>query len=100
MPGEEPLDTFAYDPADPVPTRGGNTLILAMGVQDQRPVEEREDVLVYTSDAMTAPGPKMASQRNGLRASRDGGTGATCSLRRIGELTSRRVERVEPKQKS
>ena len=26
-----------------------------MGVQDQRPVEAREDVLVYTSEAMTAP---------------------------------------------
>jgi uncharacterized protein len=55
MPGEGPPDAFAYDPADPVPTRGGNTLILAMGVQDQRPVEAREDVLVYTSDAMAAP---------------------------------------------
>jgi putative CocE/NonD family hydrolase len=55
MPGEEPPDTYAYDPADPVPTRGGNTLILAMGVQDQRPVEAREDVLVYTSDPMTSP---------------------------------------------
>jgi putative CocE/NonD family hydrolase len=55
MPGDEPPDAFAYDPADPVPTRGGNTLILAMGVQDQRPVESRPDVLVYTSDAMTAP---------------------------------------------
>lgn len=54
-PGDEPSDAFAYDPADPVPTRGGNTLILAMGVQDQRPVEERSDVLVYTSDAVTAP---------------------------------------------
>jgi hypothetical protein len=51
-PGEEPPDHFVYDPADPVPTRGGNTLILAMGVQDQRPVETRADVLVYTSDVV------------------------------------------------
>jgi hypothetical protein len=43
MPGEDPPDDFVYDPADPVPTRGGNTLILAMGVQDQRPVETRDD---------------------------------------------------------
>jgi hypothetical protein len=54
-PGDEPADYFVYDPADPVPTRGGNTLILAMGVQDQRPVEARDDVLVYTSAPMTAP---------------------------------------------
>jgi uncharacterized protein len=53
-PGEEPPDAFVYDPADPVPTRGGNTLIIAMGVQDQRPVEARPDVLVYTTDALDA----------------------------------------------
>jgi putative CocE/NonD family hydrolase len=53
-PGEEPPDEFVYDPADPVPTRGGNTLILPMGVQDQRPVEARADVLVYTSEAVTS----------------------------------------------
>lgn len=53
-PGEEPPDQFVYDPADPVPTRGGNTLILPMGVRDQRPVEARPDVLVYTSEVMTS----------------------------------------------
>ncbi len=52
-PGEETADHFTYDPDDPVPTRGGNTLILAMGVRDQRPVEAREDVLVYTSEVVT-----------------------------------------------
>jgi putative CocE/NonD family hydrolase len=54
-PEPEPPDRFVYDPADPVSTRGGNTLILAMGVQDQRPVEARPDVLVYTSEAMIEP---------------------------------------------
>jgi putative CocE/NonD family hydrolase len=54
-PGEESPDRFVYDPGDPVPTRGGNTLILAMGVMDQRPVEARADVLVYTSAPMTEP---------------------------------------------
>jgi len=52
-PAGEAADRFVYDPDDPVPTRGGNTLILAMGVQDQRPVEARHDVLVYTSAVMT-----------------------------------------------
>ena len=51
-PGDEPPDSFVYDPADPVPTRRGNTLIIPYGVADQRDVEERADVLVYTSDPL------------------------------------------------
>ena len=53
-PGEEPPDRYLYDPEDPVPTRGGTTLGLAMGVFDQTKIEEREDVLVYTGDVLTA----------------------------------------------
>ncbi len=64
-PADEGADNFIYDPADPVPTRGGNTLIIAMGVLDQRPVEARPDVLVYTTDAMTSAlevtGPLMVN---------------------------------------
>ena len=60
-PGEEPPDVYTYDPADPVPTRGGSTLIIPQGVADQREVEAREDVLVYTSTplerAMELTGP-------------------------------------------
>ena len=55
VPGEEPADRFIYDPHDPVPTCGGNTLIIPMGVQDQRQVETRQDVLVYTSAPLTTP---------------------------------------------
>ena len=55
IPGEEPPDHFVYDPNDPVPTCGGNTLIIPMGVQDQRQVETRQDVLVYTSAPLTTP---------------------------------------------
>jgi putative CocE/NonD family hydrolase len=54
-PGDEPADHFVYDPDDPVPSRGGNTLIIPMGVQDQRAVETRDDVLVYTSDVLAEP---------------------------------------------
>jgi putative CocE/NonD family hydrolase len=50
--GEEPPDSFVYDPHDPVPTRRGNTLIIPHGVADQREVEDRQDVLVYTSDPL------------------------------------------------
>ncbi|MDH4145952.1 MAG: CocE/NonD family hydrolase [Acidimicrobiia bacterium] len=52
---DEPDDSFDYDPADPVPTLGGNNLIIDMGVQDQRPVEERRDVLVFTSEPLPRP---------------------------------------------
>jgi putative CocE/NonD family hydrolase len=53
----EPFDEFVYDPANPVPTRGGGLCcggILA-GAVDQRPIESREDVLVYTTAAFDRP---------------------------------------------
>jgi putative CocE/NonD family hydrolase len=52
-PAQELSDRYGYDPRDPVPTRGGNTLVIPMGVYDQRPVEERRDVLCYTSEPLT-----------------------------------------------
>jgi putative CocE/NonD family hydrolase len=46
-------DHFVYDPQNPVPTRGGavccNPRVFPWGPMDQRPVELRRDVLVYTS---------------------------------------------------
>ncbi len=54
-PQDEPADHYEYDPADPVPTCGGNTLIIPVGVADQREVESRQDVLVYTGDPLGAP---------------------------------------------
>lgn len=55
VPSEERSDTFVYDPADPVPTRGGTCCFAGeylQGAQDQRPNETRSDVLVYTSDVL------------------------------------------------
>jgi putative CocE/NonD family hydrolase len=50
---------FIYDPANPVPTTGGDlccsSVLLPAGVFDQRPVEVRIDVLVYTSDVLKKP---------------------------------------------
>jgi putative CocE/NonD family hydrolase len=49
-------DEFVYDPRYPVPTRGGavccDPKIFPWGPIDQRPVEQRNDVLVYTSAAL------------------------------------------------
>jgi putative CocE/NonD family hydrolase len=39
---------FRYDPADPVPTRGGRALFVPDGPWEQSPVEQREDVVVFT----------------------------------------------------
>lgn len=51
--GEEPADVFTYDPANPVPTTGGNNLVGAKaGPYDQSEVEKRNDVLVYTGTAL------------------------------------------------
>jgi putative CocE/NonD family hydrolase len=52
LPEDEPHDRFDYDPNDPVPTRGGTTLGLKAGVFDQREVEQRDDVLVYTGETL------------------------------------------------
>jgi len=55
-PADEKSDHYAYDPADPVPTAGGGnccvTRVTPWGPMDQRAVERRDDVLVYTTPAL------------------------------------------------
>ncbi len=55
-PGTELPDRYTYDPADPVPTRGGGTCCSAnvtpWGMMDQREVEKRPDILSYTSEVL------------------------------------------------
>jgi uncharacterized protein len=54
-------DEFSYDPADPAPTIGGPTSLPARfmrtnsGPMDQRPLERRADVLVYSSAPLDRP---------------------------------------------
>ncbi len=56
-----PASSYRHDPADPVPTAGGPTLIPASpdglvswmaGPRDQRAIEARPDVLSFTSDVL------------------------------------------------
>jgi len=60
-PGDEPPDRYVYDPASPAPTIGGPTSLPAAflrtnsGPLDQRRVEERPDVLVYSSAVLADP---------------------------------------------
>lgn len=55
--GDEPADTYTYDPMNPVPSVGGpicctSPNAAAAGSYDQSEVELREDVLVYTSEVL------------------------------------------------
>ena len=53
LPEDGPPDRYIYNPDNPVPTLGGNNCcspdIVAWGAYDQRPAEQRNDVLVYTT---------------------------------------------------
>ncbi|MGD8240216.1 MAG: CocE/NonD family hydrolase, partial [Armatimonadota bacterium] len=63
-PGDETPTEYTYDPHDPVPSIGGNAnhrsvnktlssgAVLREGSFDQRPVEGREDVLVFTTPVL------------------------------------------------
>ncbi|MEO7001718.1 MAG: CocE/NonD family hydrolase, partial [Ktedonobacterales bacterium] len=54
----ETPDRYDYDPVNPAPTVGGATLLhpeFRAGPRDQRIVEARPDVLVYTSEPLSAP---------------------------------------------
>ncbi len=55
-PATSPPDHFTYDPHDPVPTAGGavccDPSVFPWGPMDQRPLELRPDVLVYTTPVL------------------------------------------------
>ncbi len=55
-PGQtSPPDSYRYDPANPVPSLGGANccgIATSSGARDQRPIEHRSDVLVYTSQIL------------------------------------------------
>jgi uncharacterized protein len=46
---------FRYDPADPTPSVGGAILGAGAGARDNRAVERRSDVLVFSSDRLDRP---------------------------------------------
>ena len=47
--------SFNYDPRSPAPTVGGLQLTIPAGPMDQQKVESRDDVLVFTGDALAEP---------------------------------------------
>ena len=64
-PGADTADSFTYDPMNPVPSFGGNVCCtgnaVTGGAFDQRKMEARPDILIYTSeplkDGMEVSGP-------------------------------------------
>ncbi len=58
-PAGAPTDTYPYDPMNPVPSLGGGVCCNAGaslgGSFDQREIEARSDVLVYTSEPLDQP---------------------------------------------
>jgi putative CocE/NonD family hydrolase len=73
--GGSESDQYTYDPNHPVPTVGGNnccgTPTLA-GPKDQRTIESRPDVLVYTSEPLREPLAIAGPVRMKLFATTDG----------------------------
>jgi putative CocE/NonD family hydrolase len=63
--GAEPSDHYFYDPANPVPSKGGHSCCFAtvapVGPYDQTDIEKRADVLIYStpplSEAVEVTGP-------------------------------------------
>jgi len=55
-PGNDNTDSFTYDPMNPVPSYGGNVCCTGNAIKggafDQRQMETRNDILVYTSDIL------------------------------------------------
>ncbi|MFI0371633.1 CocE/NonD family hydrolase [Actinomadura sp. 1N219] len=53
-PQDAPASTYRFDPARPTPALGGPTVLGSSRPVDNRPLERRDDVLVFTSPALDA----------------------------------------------
>jgi putative CocE/NonD family hydrolase len=85
---------FTYDPADPVITRGGSIQMASdfpAGPFDQRMVEARDDVLVFTTDPLEADLEVTGRIRATIFASTDGPS--TDWVVRVCEVNSAGVSR-------
>lgn len=54
MPTSKGLIDYVYDPRDPIPTVGGNNLIIPGGAYDQSAVEMRGDVVSFSTQPLAA----------------------------------------------
>ena len=63
--------SFRYDPADPTPSPGGAILAVTAGARDNRAVERRLDVLVFSSDPLDEPVEVVGEVAAELSVTRD-----------------------------
>lgn len=49
---EAEIDSYTYDPSNPVPSKGGAIIGKNSGIKTQNSVEERNDVLLYTTQPL------------------------------------------------
>lgn len=67
----ECMEIFTANPLSPVPTAGGNNLSFTAGQRNQKTVEKRSDVLVFTGEPMTEDLDVIGNVRAILYASAD-----------------------------
>jgi len=67
-PGAEPPDRYRYDPAHPAPASIGDL----SAAEDRRPIQRRDDVLVYSTEPLTEPLTVIGRLRLLLHAASDG----------------------------
>ena len=66
-----PAVSFRYDPADPTPSPGGAILAVTAGSRDNRAVERRLDMLVFSSDPLYEPVEVVGEVAAELAVTRD-----------------------------
>jgi uncharacterized protein len=62
---------FRYDPADPTPSPGGAVMAAKAGARDNRQVEQRPDVLTFTTDPLSQPVEVIGGVAAEISATRD-----------------------------
>lgn len=73
--GSDVSTTYRYDPNDPVPTTGGNNCCgspTIAGPVDQKPLDDRKDIVRFTSDVLKAPVTIAGPVSMDLHATTDG----------------------------
>jgi len=66
-PGDQPPDRYTYDPKHPTPSDGADESLAI----DRRPVQRRDDVLVYTGEPLAEPVEVIGNVVVNLHASSD-----------------------------
>jgi putative CocE/NonD family hydrolase len=66
-----PAAGFRYDPADPTPSPGGAVMAVRAGSRDNRAVERRLDVLVFSSEPLDEPVEVIGEVTAELSVTRD-----------------------------